>query len=287
MNWCNQVLRKLIVGICGILVLTGCLGVGVYDPQATEVAFQSTFVAMEEKLAGLETAVAAQADATTVPEQPSATPSFTPTNPPFTPSPAPTKTPSPLPKTATPTATPTETRASTSQGETIVLATATSPPQPTATSTLRPTLSATEVPPTEASPTATAEPTDEGALRFETPPIILEPGDGITIEETRNTLMRWEWPNELAENQHFDIKIKPEGGDESIYVTWVDEPTLDWWANLPPGRYFWSVQVIQGYYENNSGDPEDRVFEAFLSPESEWQLITISKKPPPTSTPSP
>ena len=99
-----------------------------------------------------------------------------------------------------------------------------------------------------------------------------------------------------------DIKIRPDGQDRSAYVAWEEGLGHDLQANLAPGRYFWTVQIVQRYYKNDVKAPENRVFEAFLSPESEPRLIIVAARddddddddkatrtpiPDPTSTPAP
>ena len=51
---------------------------------------------------------------------------------------------------------------------------------------------------------------------------------------------------------------------------------------------------MQGYYKNDSGHPDDRVFESFTSPESEPRLIIVAERgddddddPTPTPTTRP
>lgn len=125
---------------------------------------------------------------------------------------------------------------------------------------------------------------------YTTAPIITEPRDGAVVEEGREILFRWSWNGLLGPNEHFDVKVRPDGQSRSAYVAWEDAEAHDFQAVLPPGRYYWTVQVIKGYYQNNSGEPEDRVFEAYLSPESEPRLIIVAEKQKEkrkTATPTP
>jgi hypothetical protein len=108
-------------------------------------------------------------------------------------------------------------------------------------------------------------------------PIITEPREGTAVEEKREILLRWSWNGLLGADEYFDVKIRPDGQNRSTYVAWVKANAHDLTANLSPGRYYWSVQVIKGYYNNNSGAPEDRVLEAYLSPESEPRLLVVVK----------
>jgi hypothetical protein len=126
----------------------------------------------------------------------------------------------------------------------------------------------------------TATPTPLAPLyRYETRPILTEPRSEAVVEEQRQILLRWSWNGLLGPNEHFDLKIRPDGQNRSVYVAWAEAEAYDLQANLAPGRYLWSVQVIRGYYQNDSGRPEDRVFETFLSPESEPRLLIVTKKP--------
>ncbi len=257
--------------------LTACqsvLGQNNNNAVATQVALQATVVTMQETVVALESnaqeaaeQAAAIQDATTseedeaiIPPTPepeivvvTATPVDTPTDVPTATSlptePAPTSTPT-VPPTATdePVAE-VEANQSTQQDTIIVVVTATPVPSPTPKS-------------------------------YEDAPVLISPVEGAVVEEKREMLLQWSWNGLLAENEHFDVKIRPDGQDRSAYVAWEVGEGHNFVANLTPGRYYWSVQVIQGYYQNDSGHPEDRVFEAFLSPESEERLIIVGERPP-------
>lgn len=226
------------------VILTACQGVGIYNPQATETSLEATVGALQGTIVALETAQAgAQPPASPTPTLAMETPTASPTKPP--PTPTPTTFPSP-------TASPTSGRAKTSSSETVVV---------TATPTQTP----------------TPEPTS-GA--YDVLPILLEPGDGVIIEEGRQILLKWAWPGSLGPNEYFDIKFKPDGQDESAHIIWEKDQEHEFTANLPPGRYYWSVQVLKGSYKNGEAKPENRQFEAFLGPESEPRLIVIGKRAP-------
>jgi hypothetical protein len=244
-----------------LVATTGCLGAGLYRPEATEAALQATVSALQGTIIALEQTTSAQvhleesassqpivATATASPTRPAATSTLMPAR---------------LRPTASATQRPTATkRSGASQGETVAL-----------------TASPTTTPIPTASPTPPPTPTP---LDLSAPPLLLEPGDGTIIEQSRNILLRWSWSGRLEPNQYFDIKIRPDGQTASAYVAWAADERFDWQADLPPGRYYWSVQVIQGYYQNDSGRPEDRVFEKFLGPESETRLMVIHERPPAT-----
>ncbi len=236
--------RLLFWGISGLLLISvfACSSVGVYDPQATQVALQGTVSALQETVTALETAsTTGQAQPVPQPSPQIIVVTATPTHTAIpSPTPLPTQTPSPSP-TVPPT--------SSSKGETIIIVVT---PTPTITSTPN---------------------------TYDNAPIITEPRAGTVVEEGREILLRWSWNGLLGPNEHFDVKVRPDGQSRSAYVAWEEAEAHDFKANLSPGRYFWSVQVIKGYYRNDSGEPEDRVFEAYLSPESEPRLIIVGKKP--------
>jgi hypothetical protein len=252
-------LLVLTVGGLLFLLVLACGSVGIYDPQATQVSMQSTVSALQETIAALETSAAgqaqSQAQATPVVIVVTATPGPT-----FTLLPTLTLEPSP-------TVTPPSTVSGSSEREVIVVV----------------------VTPTPTSGSQSAPP----ATGLEAP-IITEPREGTIVEEKKEILLRWSWNGALGPDEYFDLKIRPDGQTKSAYVAWEKANAHDWQANLAPGRYFWSVQIIKGYYKNNSGEPEDRVLEAYLGPESEPRLIIVNKKAPtktptksPTKTPVP
>ncbi len=109
-------------------------------------------------------------------------------------------------------------------------------------------------------------------------PLIIDLAPGAVVVEEREILLHWGWNGFLRKEEYFDIKLKSDGQNRSAYVRWERGQAHNLVANLAPGRYWWSVQVVQGYYQNNSNQPEDRVFEAFTSPESEPHLIIVVKK---------
>lgn len=137
---------------------------------------------------------------------------------------------------------------------------------------------------------ATFTPTPTPKL-YSDAPVILEPRDGTVVEEQKEILLRWSWNGILGPGEYYDIKIRPDGQTRSAYVAWERGTGHNLRANLAPGRYYWSVQIVKGSYKNNSGEPEDRVFETFLSPESEPRLLIVAKKSSDkkrkTSTPTP
>ena len=220
------------------------------------MALQETVSALQGTITALQTSSVDQTQANSEPSPQMMVVTAT-----ATPKPSPTSRPAEPTVTDTGGSTPTPTRTATnnfsgsSQRETIQLVAT-----PTPLATLTPPLTATQ------------------AAGYAAP-ILEEPGDGAVVDQGRNVLLRWSWPGTLGSNERFDIKIRPDGQTASAYVTWTEDDALDWEADLVPGRYYWSVQVIRGYYENDSGQPEDRILEAFLGPESELRLIIVKEKP--------
>ncbi len=194
--------------------------------------------------------------------------------------------------TVTPTvaAVPTETSPPTSTGTSTPTATNTPQPLPSATSTIQstptnrpptqtpsPTPSQTPSPP----PTPTVTPTATQNIATPTPdpytvaPIITGPRAGINVVQNRRILLEWFWNGTLAADEFFDIKLRPDGQPASRYVAWEAADAHEFFAPLPPGRYFWSVQVLRGYITNDG----TRVFESFVGPESQPQLIIVLAQP--------
>jgi hypothetical protein len=131
------------------------------------------------------------------------------------------------------------------------------------TSTSTPTSVSTSTPTPTSSPTATATPTP-------TPypaPQLIDPPDGMTIVGGL-TRFAWTWESTLGPDEYFDLKIRPLGDPNSAFVAWSKEPDyiLDArTAQLEETKiYVWTIQVLRGHY-----DGKKRVFETFLSPESD------------------
>jgi len=239
-----------------------CGAVGVINPEATQTAMESTVVSLQATITALEDRLPAEQAAQQI-----------------------------VVVTATPApATPTKVAkasaiAASSLGQTI------NPP-----STPTPVIISPQDKTVIVVATLTSTPTPE---RYANAPIILEPVDGTVVLEQREILLHWSWNGLLKADEYFDIKIRPDGQSRSAYVAWERGTGHTLLANLAPGRYTWTVQVVKGYYKNNSGEPEDRVFTDYLSPESEPQLLIVDKKrssddddrktptytPTPTSTP--
>lgn len=107
-------------------------------------------------------------------------------------------------------------------------------------------------------------------------PIITGPREGTVVGQGQDVLLNWSWNGLLGPNEYFEVKLRPDAQSRSVYIAQELGEAHDLSnANLGPGRYQWTVQVVQGYFINNSGHPDDWVFEAFRSPESEPRLIII------------
>lgn len=247
----------LMIGLIMVLPTLACGAVGVYEPEATQVAIEGTVTALQATITALEKNIGpAQSNPTEIQV---VTATSTPTSPP----PAGSSTvilASSLEQTIQLTSTPTPTPITITSQDRVVTLVATFTPSPT--------------------PEQHAD-----------APIIIAPQPGTIVEEEREILLQWSWNGILKTDEYFDIKIKQDGQDRSVYVRWERGQGHNFRANLPPGRYFWTVQVLKGSYKNNSSEPEDRIFEGFTSPESEAHLIIVSEKdrerkrtPTPTST---
>lgn len=250
----NHKLAGLALALVLPLLTIACGSVGVYDPEATQQAMQGTVTALQGTIIALEgrldrQQVEAQVIAVTATPIPKAVPA----------------------------------RASQSSGNAALSLEQTLDLTPT------PTPTPFTVQPQDQTiilvATLTPTPTPE---QYTAAPIIIEPRAGTIVEEQQELLLRWSWNGLLKTGEYFDIKIRPDGQTRSAYVAWEQGTAHDLVANLAPGRYYWSVQIAKGYYQNNSGEPEDRVFETFLSPESEPRLIIIAKHEDrePTRTPT-
>jgi hypothetical protein len=244
----------LMIGIIVLIPILACDAIGIYDPEATQVAMDETVVALQATIAVLESKASQSRSVTPQIRVVTATPK-----------------PSPSPIIASSTFT----RAS-SLGQTIKL---TGTPRPSPITTISPQPQTTIL-------VATFTPTP-APESYPNAPAILKPGAGAVVEGNQKILLQWSWNNVLGPDQYYDIKIRPDGQDRSIYVVWEKGEAHNLQASLPPGRYYWTVQIVKGYYKNGNSQPEDRVFEGFLSPESEPRLIIIAPRDDDGKTPTP
>jgi len=165
------------------------------------------------------------------------------------PSPSPTNTPSP---TSIPS--PTSTTPPTTTPSPTVTPTAT--PWPTPTMWPSPTSWPTPVswqPAVQALPTLVPIPvvptqmTPLGLL-----PTSYAPPDGVDV--FGNIILRWEYHGQLAPNEFFDIKIKPVGSNDSVFVDWTKatEYELHPWSGWSPGLYTWQIGIVRGSLEGET-----------------------------------
>jgi hypothetical protein len=164
----------------------------------------------------------------------------------------------------------------------------------TATPLVAPTFSPTPVPTSTQSPSPTPTATDTSspqnrtivivvtptspptATPYPEAPIISAPRDQTIVAKDHEILLQWSWNGLLTgPSEYFEIKIRPDGQTRSVYLAQERGQAHDFQARLGGGRYLWTVQVVQGYFINNSGHPDDWVLESFRSPESEPRMIII------------
>jgi len=160
--------------------------------------------------------------------------------------PFPTNTPSPVSPTTTPTFTPSPT----------ITPTATPWPTPTAMPSATPwavpvTWNPTrlQVPTLEPIPVvATVAPAVAQGIM----PVNYSPPDGVDV--FGSGFLRWEYFGQLAEDEWFDIKIKPFGSENSAFVDWTKskEYPLHAWTGWSPGLYTWQIGIVKGYKEGET-----------------------------------
>jgi len=160
-----------------------------------------------------------------------------PTTIPNTPTPLPTSTPLPtLPPTATPTWTPIP------SATPWATPTAWPTPQPWQPAQLAlPTLAPVPLVPVSAPAT---NPTG-------TTPVSYAPPSGVDV--FGGTLLRWTFYGSLAPDEWFDVKIKPVGSNNSVFVDWTKstEYALQPWSGWQPGLYNWQIGIVKGTIDAN------------------------------------
>jgi hypothetical protein len=242
----HQNRRKYLVLITGGLLLFSTLACGSFNlldsiTTTTENSTDGTVIAMQATIAALQTQQA----------QPTAQIVYiTPTPLPPTPTPlAPTASPTPVPPSPTPippsaTPTPVPQNANTQQRTIVIIVTPTSPPTPTP---------------------------------YPEAPIIISPREGEVVAKDRETLLHWGWNGILLQpDEYYEVKIRPDGSSRSAYIAQERGLSHNFITRLGGGRYYWTVQIVKGYWINNSGHPDDWTFEGFRSPESEPRLIIVA-----------
>ncbi len=83
-------------------------------------------------------------------------------------------------------------------------------------------------------------------------PVSYSPPDGVDV--FGNTILRWSFGGELAPDEFFDIKIKPVGSNDSVFVDWSKSPEyqLRPWSGWTPGLYTWQIGIVKGYLEGDA-----------------------------------
>jgi len=186
-----------------------------------------------------------------------------------TPTSTPWSSPSPIPPTNTPTQTPAPTN--------TPWLTPTSWPTPTMwpTATPWPTLQAWAPEPISLPTVAPVPvvPTAVLAVASGSIPVGYSPPDGVDV--FGNTILRWSYYGALAEDEWFDIKIKPLGSENSAFVDWTKEAEYELrpWYGWISGLYTWQIGIVKGQKEG-----ESKHFVADLKRDSEkfiikWQAL--------------
>ena len=83
-------------------------------------------------------------------------------------------------------------------------------------------------------------------------PVNYSPPDGIDV--FGGGLLRWEFFGNLADDEWFDVKIKPFGSQDSAFVDWTKEKEypLTGWNGWQPGLYTWQIGIVKGYKEGDT-----------------------------------
>jgi len=83
-------------------------------------------------------------------------------------------------------------------------------------------------------------------------PVSYAPPDGVDV--FGNVQLRWTYHSPLAEDEFFDIKIKPAGSNDSAFVAWSKTPEylLQPWSGWQPGLYTWQIGIVKGYLEGET-----------------------------------
>ncbi len=83
-------------------------------------------------------------------------------------------------------------------------------------------------------------------------PVSYSPPNGVDV--FGGTTLRWEYGSALADDEWFDIRIKPAGSQNSVFVDWTKskEYNLNTWSGWQPGVYTWQIGIIKGYKEGDA-----------------------------------
>jgi hypothetical protein len=82
-------------------------------------------------------------------------------------------------------------------------------------------------------------------------PVSYAPPSGVDV--FGGTLLRWTFYGPLAPDEWFDVKIKPVGSNDSVFVDWTKatEYALQPWSGWQPGLYQWQIGIIKGFVDEN------------------------------------
>ncbi|MCB0193301.1 MAG: hypothetical protein KDJ65_15250 [Anaerolineae bacterium] len=135
-------------------------------------------------------------------------------------------------------------------------------PTPTTWSTPTPLPTATPWPtPAALNPVRLALPTLEPLPVVPTPTLIAAGGllpvnyaPPNEVDVFGNVTLRWAYSGQLAEDEFFDIKIKPFGSEASVFVDWSKTPEYELrpWSGWSPGLYTWQIGIVKGYKEGET-----------------------------------
>jgi hypothetical protein len=235
---------ELFTGLLFLSSTLACNSLGVFSPTPTaqnQVDLAGTVAALNATFEAIQNRQTQLASPTPVVIIVTATATNTPV-----PSPTPIETPTPFP-TATsipPTPVPIPTHTPAAPGRTIVImVTPTSPPTPTP---------------------------------YPEAPIIVSPPQGAIVAKGEDIILHWGWNGLLLHpDEYYEIKIRPDGQSRSAYIAQERGLAHNFRVNLGAGRYVWTVQIVQGYWKNNSGHPDDWVFVRIRSAESQSRLLLV------------
>jgi len=84
-----------------------------------------------------------------------------------------------------------------------------------------------------------------------TTPVSYAPPSGVDV--FGGTLLRWTYYDSLAPDEWFDVKIKPVGSNNSVFVDWTKstEYILQPWSGWQPGLYNWQIGIVRGTLDEN------------------------------------
>jgi hypothetical protein len=84
-----------------------------------------------------------------------------------------------------------------------------------------------------------------------TTPVSYAPPNGVDV--FGGTLLRWTFYGPLAPDEWFDIKIKPFGSNDSVFIDWTKstEYALQPWSGWQPGLYQWQIGIVRGTIGEN------------------------------------